>query len=97
MTRSDVVSQRAARGGGDAGGLPRGGRGSDYAVLSREVKRAGLLARRPGCHSVKIAGGTCSCWPPAGWRVRADRVVVVAVAGSGVPGGDVQPDSIPRA
>ncbi|PRY00742.1 fatty acid desaturase family protein [Allonocardiopsis opalescens] len=30
-------------------------RGSDYALLSREVKQAGLLKRRPGYYSVKIA------------------------------------------
>jgi fatty acid desaturase len=30
-------------------------RGSDYAVLSREVKRAGLLARRPGYYWAKAA------------------------------------------
>jgi hypothetical protein len=29
-------------------------RGSDYAVLSREVKETGLLKRRPGYYSVKI-------------------------------------------
>jgi hypothetical protein len=32
-----------------------GRRGSDYAVLSREVKRVGLLARRPGYYRAKIA------------------------------------------
>ncbi|WP_433227995.1 fatty acid desaturase family protein [Actinomadura formosensis] len=36
----------------DAGGCVRG---SDYAVLSRQVKRAGLLARRPGYYWVKAA------------------------------------------
>src|SRR4051794_37589998 len=33
---------------------PAAGRGSDYAVLSREVKRAGLLRLRPGYYTVKI-------------------------------------------
>lgn len=35
----------------DAGGPPRG---SDYALLSREVRRAGLLAGRPGYYWVRI-------------------------------------------
>jgi fatty acid desaturase len=34
---------------------PSGARGSDYAALSREVKRSGLLKRRPGYYSVKIS------------------------------------------
>lgn len=34
---------------------PGSGRGSDYAALSRQVKRAGLLARRPCYYGVKVA------------------------------------------
>jgi fatty acid desaturase len=33
-------------------------RGSDYAVLCREVKKAGLLDRRPGYYTVKITANT---------------------------------------
>ncbi|MEU9016961.1 acyl-CoA desaturase [Actinomadura sp. NPDC048394] len=40
-------------------------RGSDYAVLSRQVKRAGLLARRPGYYWVKAA--TNLLFLAAGW------------------------------
>ncbi|GAA2428135.1 acyl-CoA desaturase [Actinomadura vinacea] len=68
MTRTvaaDAASQSAARGRDDARGTPAGGRGSDYAVLSREVKRAGLLARRPGYYSVKIGGNLILL--AAGW------------------------------
>ena len=35
--------------------VPAGGRrGSDFAELSRRVKEAGLMARRPGYYAVKI-------------------------------------------
>ena len=50
----------------DAG---RARRGSDYAVLSREVKRAGLLARRPGYYGMKIA--TNLLLLAAGWAAFA--------------------------
>jgi fatty acid desaturase len=33
-------------------------RGSDYAVLCRQIRRAGLLDRRPGYYTVKIAANT---------------------------------------
>jgi hypothetical protein len=36
-----------------ASSAPR--RGSQYAELSRQVKEAGLLERRPGCYAWKIA------------------------------------------
>jgi fatty acid desaturase len=57
--------------GGAGGGAPdrtdAGGRvqGSDYAGLSRQVKRAGLLARRPGYYWVKAA--TNLLFLAAGW------------------------------
>ena len=37
-------------------GPPATGGGSDYAELSREVKQAGLLNRRPGYYTVKVGG-----------------------------------------
>lgn len=49
-----------------AGGIRRG---SDYAVLSREVKRAGLLARHPGYYWVKAA--TNLLLLAAGWAAFA--------------------------
>jgi fatty acid desaturase len=48
---------------------PPGSRGSDYAVLSREVKRRGLLKRRPGYYSVKIGGNLLLL--AAGWTAFA--------------------------
>ncbi|MCW2898977.1 MAG: fatty acid desaturase [Streptosporangiaceae bacterium] len=57
MTRT-VTADVGDRGVGpdeaDMAGSPADGRGSDYAVLSREVKRSGLLNRRPGYYSVKV-------------------------------------------
>jgi len=44
----------AARGAGVPPALPATGPGSDYAQLSRTVKRAGLLRRRPDYYSLKI-------------------------------------------
>ena len=44
-------------------------RGSDYAQLSREVRAAGLLARRPGYYRARI-GLTLALWA-AGWTVFA--------------------------
>jgi hypothetical protein len=32
-----------------------GGRGSDYAQLSKQVRQAGLMQRRPGYYAVKMA------------------------------------------
>ena len=46
-----------------------GGRGSDYAQLSRQVRAAGLLARRPGYYRVRI-GLTVGLWA-AGWMAFA--------------------------
>jgi fatty acid desaturase len=46
-----------------------GGRGSDYAQLSRQVRAAGLLARRRGYYGVRI-GLTVGLWA-AGWAVFA--------------------------
>src|SRR5690348_1120605 len=49
-----IVPEGGPRGGApDQAGGPGSVRGSDYAVLSRQVKRAGLLARRPGYYWVK--------------------------------------------
>ncbi|SNT55439.1 Fatty acid desaturase [Actinomadura meyerae] len=53
-----------ARGRGEA--VPRG---SDYALLSREVKRAGLLTRRPGYYTVKIVSNLVLL--AAGWAAFA--------------------------
>jgi fatty acid desaturase len=49
--------------------MTRGGRGSDYAQLSRQVRAAGLLDRRPGYYSARIALVT-GLWL-AGWTVFA--------------------------
>ncbi|MGI5194099.1 fatty acid desaturase family protein [Streptomyces sp. CA-288835] len=46
-----------------------GSRGSDYAVLSREVKQRGLLKRRPGYYSVKIGANLLLL--AAGWTAFA--------------------------
>src|SRR5258708_9191966 len=48
-----------------AASAPR--RGSQYAELSRQVKEAGLLQRRPGCYAWKIAVTTGLL--AAGWAV----------------------------
>ncbi|MFD4549989.1 fatty acid desaturase family protein [Streptomyces sp. NPDC058246] len=48
---------------------PGGGRGSDYAALSRAVKRSGLLARRPGYYSVKVGANLLLL--VAGWAAFA--------------------------
>ena len=48
---------------------PPGSRGSDYAVLSREVKQRGLLKRRPGYYSVKIGANLLLL--AAGWTAFA--------------------------
>jgi fatty acid desaturase len=45
------------------------GRGSDYAQLLRQMKAAGLLARRPGYYRARI-GATVGLWA-AGWAVFA--------------------------
>jgi fatty acid desaturase len=50
-------------------GPPTSGRGSHYAELSREVKRAGLLNRRPAYYSIKI--GVNLLLLTAGWAVFA--------------------------
>jgi len=56
------------RGDPAAGRSPAlGGRGSDYAQLSRQVRAAGLLARRRGYYRVRI-GLTVGLWA-AGWAV----------------------------
>ncbi|MBO2456363.1 fatty acid desaturase family protein [Actinomadura violacea] len=61
-----IVSAGDARGGApDPTGAGGSVRGSDYAVLSRQVKRAGLLARRPGYYGVKAA--TNLLFLAAGW------------------------------
>lgn len=44
-------------------------RGSDYAVLSREVKQSGLLRRRPGYYSVKVGANLLLL--AAGWTAFA--------------------------
>ena len=41
---------------------PATGRGSDYVELSREVKQAGLLNRRPGYYTAKV-GVNQPMWP----------------------------------
>ena len=43
------------------------GRGSDFAELSRRIKDAGLLARRPGYYAAKI--GLTAALLMAGWTV----------------------------
>ncbi|MFC8195319.1 fatty acid desaturase family protein [Streptomyces sp. NPDC060006] len=48
---------------------PPGGRGSDYAALSREVKRSGLLKRRPVYYSVKVGANLLLL--AAGWTAFA--------------------------
>jgi hypothetical protein len=57
--QEDKVDRRlcrgAARGAGVPPVLPATGPGSDYAQLSRTVKRAGLLRRRPVYYSFKSA------------------------------------------
>jgi fatty acid desaturase len=50
-------------------GPPATGRGSDYAELSREVKRTGLLNRRPGYYTAKI--GVNLFLLAAGWTAFA--------------------------
>ncbi|MFI9172368.1 fatty acid desaturase family protein [Streptomyces lincolnensis] len=45
------------------------GRGSEYAALSREVKRSGLLKRRPGYYSVKVGANLLLL--AAGWTAFA--------------------------
>ncbi|GAA2603224.1 acyl-CoA desaturase [Actinomadura fulvescens] len=52
-----------------AGQARSSGRGSDYAVLSRRVKQAGLLDRRPGYYSFKI--GVNLLLLAAGWAAFA--------------------------
>ena len=46
-------------------GPPETGRGSPYAQLSREVKRTGLLNRRPGYYGAKVGGNLLLL--AAGW------------------------------
>jgi fatty acid desaturase len=46
---------------------PLTGRGSDYAQLSRHIRRTGLLRRRPGYYSVKIGANLVLL--AAGWAV----------------------------
>jgi fatty acid desaturase len=50
-------------------GPPATGRGSDYAELSREVKQAGLLNRRPGYYTAKVGGNLFLL--AAGWAAFA--------------------------
>src|SRR4051812_16184557 len=50
-------------------GPPAAGRGSDYAELSRQVRRAGLLDRRPTYYALKIAANLTLF--AAGWVVFA--------------------------
>ena len=69
-------------------------RGSEYAELSRQVKAAGLLERRPGYYAWKIAVTVGLLG--AGWTV----FVVLGdswwqLAGGRVPGGDLHPYRIP--
>ncbi|WP_406121246.1 acyl-CoA desaturase [Streptomyces canus] len=45
------------------------GRGSDYAVLSRQVKQSGLLRRRPGYYSAKVGANLLLL--AAGWTAFA--------------------------
>lgn len=57
---------------GEVSGMSERGaaaRGSDYAVLSRQVKAAGLLARRPGHYRVRI--GLLAASYGAGWTAFA--------------------------
>lgn len=66
---ADTLRQGIARGRDNVEGAPGSGRGSDYAALSREVKRAGLLAKRPGYYSLKIGGNLLLL--AAGWAAFA--------------------------
>ncbi|MFJ4695759.1 fatty acid desaturase [Streptomyces sp. NPDC088766] len=50
-------------------GPPPAERGSEYAVLSREVRQSGLLKRRPGYYSVEV--GANLLLPAAGWTAFA--------------------------
>ena len=47
------------------GGSPESPRGSEYAQLSRQVRQAGLMDRRPGNYVWKIAVTTLAL--AAGW------------------------------
>jgi hypothetical protein len=70
-------------------------RGSDYAELSRRVRAAGLLDRRPAYHRAQIVLSIGSF--AVGWTVFAPaRAVVVAADGRSVPGGHVRPGRLPR-
>jgi fatty acid desaturase len=66
VTTTDVptLGTASARGRAEAAS-----RGSDYALLSREVKRAGLLVRRPGYYTVKIVSNLVLL--AAGWAAFA--------------------------
>ena len=76
-----------------ASSAPR--RGSEYAQLSRQIKQAGLLERRPGYYAWKIAVTVGLL--AAGWAafVRGGRLLVAA-GGRRVPGGGLHPDRLPR-
>ena len=67
MTADSAVG--AARRAGVPSMLPASGAGSDYAQLSRMVKRAGLLRRRPVYYSLKI--GLNLVLLAAGWTAFA--------------------------
>ena len=72
---------------------PASPRGSDYAELSRQVRQAGLLDRRPGYYAWKIAL-TARRWCSAGQRSPRSATH----GGSwrrGVPGGGLRPVRVP--
>lgn len=65
-----------------------GRRGSDFADLSRTIKAAGLLARRPGSYAVRgvlVAAGWAGAWTafvlvgPSWWQLGVAAVLAVAV------------------
>ena len=71
-------------------------RGSDYSELSRRVKAAGLLGRRPGYYRWKFAATAGAARVRVG-AVRGARADLVAAGHGGLPRRDVHPDRLPRA
>jgi fatty acid desaturase len=77
--------------------MTRGGRGSDYAQLSRQVRAAGLLDRRPGYYSARIAlvtGLWLAAWTvfallgPSWWQLAVAAFMAVMCAQAGFLGHD---------
>jgi fatty acid desaturase len=69
---TDTIDRGTGPGPADPAGtatLQPDSRGSEYAALSREVKKSGLLRRRPGYYSVKVGGNLLLL--AAGWTAFA--------------------------